>query len=306
MEEILRVENLTKVYKVKAGFFKKKDFYALREVSLTLKKGEVLCVVGESGSGKSTLGKIILRLEKPTKGTVLYRDKDIFKWGKEYTKRVSVVFQDPRSSLNPRMKVKEILEEPLIVQGIKNRKERVLEALSKVQLEEEVLEKRPLQLSGGQAQRVAIARAILLEPEIIVADEPTASLDLSIQEEILKLFTELNENGISFIFITHDIRVVEKIADRVAVIYAGVLMELGDKEEVLKNPKNPYTAFLLENVPVKHPRERKKEVRIEEEEYEIPDKGCPFYPRCPYATKECKESLRRVNLNGRLVACNLY
>ena len=306
MEEILRVENLTKVYKVKAGFFKKKDFYALREVSLTLRKGEVLCVVGESGSGKSTLGKIILRLEKPTKGTVLYRNKDIFKWGKEYTKRVSVVFQDPRSSLNPRMKVKEILEEPLIVHGIKNPKERVLEALRKVQLEEEVLEKRPLQLSGGQAQRVAIARAILLEPEIIVADEPTASLDLSIQEEILKLFTELNENGISFIFITHDIRVVEKIAHRVAVIYAGVLMELGEKEEVLKDPKNPYTAFLLENVPVKHPRERRKEVRIEEEEYEIPDKGCPFYPRCSYATKECKESLRRVNLNGRLVACNLY
>jgi len=306
MEEILRVENLTKVYKVKAGFFKKKDFYALREVSLALKKGEVLCVVGESGSGKSTLGKIILRLEKPTKGTVLYRDKDIFKWGKEYTKRVSVVFQDPRSSLNPRMKIKEILEEPLIVHGIKNPKEKVLEALRKVQLEEEVLEKRPLQLSGGQAQRVAIARAIILEPEIVVADEPTASLDLSIQEEILKLFKELNENGISFIFITHDIRVVEKIANRVAVIYAGVLMELGDKEEVLKDPKNPYTAFLLENVPVKHPRERKKEVRIEEEEYEIPDKGCPFYPRCPYATKECKESLRRVNLNGRLVACNLY
>jgi len=306
MEEILRVENLTKVYKVKAGFFKKKDFYALREVSLALKKGEVLCVVGESGSGKSTLGKIILRLEKPTKGAVLYRDKDIFKWGKEYTKRVSVVFQDPRSSLNPRMKIKEILEEPLIVHGIKNPKEKVLEAIRRVQLEEEVLEKRPLQLSGGQAQRVAIARAIILEPEIVVADEPTASLDLSIQEEILKLFTELNENGISFIFITHDIRVVEKIANRVAVIYAGVLMELGDKEEVLKDPKNPYTAFLLENVPVKHPRERRKEVRIEEEEYEIPDKGCPFYPRCPYATKECKESLRRVNLNGRLVACNLY
>lgn len=306
MEEILKVENLTKIYKVKSGLFRKKDFYALKGVSLNLKKGEILCVVGESGSGKSTLGKIILRLEKPTEGNVLYREKDIFKWGKEYTRRVSVVFQDPRSSLNPRMKVKEILEEPLIVHGIKNRQEKITEALRKVHLEEEILEKRPLQLSGGQAQRVAIARAIILEPEIVVADEPTASLDVSIQEEILELFTELNERGISFIFITHDIRVVEKIADRVAVIYAGVLMELGEKEAVLKEPKNPYTMFLLENVPVKHPRERRKELRVEEEEYEIPDKGCPFYPRCSYAMEECKETLRRVDLNGRLVACNLY
>ncbi len=306
MEEILKVENLTKVYKVKAGFFKKKDFYALKGVSLSLRKGEILCVVGESGSGKSTLGKIILRLEKPTEGKVLYRDKDIFKWGKEYTRRVSVVFQDPRSSLNPRMKVKEILEEPLIVHKIKNRQEKVTDALKKVHLEEELLEKRPLQLSGGQAQRVAIARAIILEPEIVVADEPTASLDVSIQEEILELFTELNKKGLSFIFITHDIRVVEKIADRVAVIYAGVLMELGEKEAVLKNPKHPYTMFLLENVPVKHPRERRKELKIEEEEYEIPDKGCPFYPRCSYAMEECKKTLRRADLNGRLVACNLY
>ncbi len=306
MEEILKVENLTKVYKVKAGFFRKKDFYALKGVSLNLKKGEILCIVGESGSGKSTLGKIILRLEKPTEGKVLYKDKDIFKWGKEYTRRVSVVFQDPRSSLNPRMKVKEILEEPLIVHRIKNRQEKITDALEKVHLEEELLEKRPLQLSGGQAQRVAIARAIILEPEIVVADEPTASLDVSIQEEILELFTELNKKGLSFIFITHDIRVVEKIADRVAVIYAGVLMELGKKEAVLKNPKHPYTMFLLENVPVKHPRERRKELKIEEEEYEIPDKGCPFYPRCSYATDECKKIFRRVDLNGRFVACNLY
>ncbi len=306
MEEILKVENLTKIYKVKSGFFRKKDFYALRGVSLNLKRGEILCIVGESGSGKSTLGKIVLRLEKPTEGKVLYREKDIFKWGKEYTRKVSVVFQDPRSSLNPRMKVKEILEEPLIVHKIKDRQEKIVEALRKVHLEEEILEKRPLQLSGGQAQRVAIARAIILEPEIVVADEPTASLDVSIQEEILELFTELNEKGISFMFITHDIRVVEKIADRVAVIYAGVLMELGEKDAVLKEPKNPYTMFLLENIPVKHPKERKKRVNIKEEEYEIPDKGCPFYTRCSYATEECRETLRRVNLNGRIVTCNLY
>jgi peptide/nickel transport system ATP-binding protein len=162
-----------------------------------------------------------------------------------------------------------------------------------------------LQLSGGQAQRVAIARAIVLNPELIVADEPTASLDVSIQEEILKLFKELNRKGIAFIFITHNIRVVEKIAHRVAVIYSGILMELGEKREVLENPLHPYTKFLLSNLPAKHPRERKP-VDTLEEEYEIPEEGCPFYPRCPEAFEECKKTLRRVEINGRTVTCNLY
>lgn len=304
--EILEVENLTKIYKIKAGIFKKKDFYALKEVNLKLNKGEILAVVGESGSGKSTLGKIILRLEKPTFGSVKYNGKDIFKLGKEYTKKVSVVFQDPRNSLNPRMKVKEIVEEPLKVHKYKNREEKVIEAIRKVQLSEDYLDKKPLQLSGGEAQRVAIARAIVLNPEIIIADEPTASLDVSIQEEILELFKELNKNAISFIFITHDIRVVEKIAHRVCVIYAGVVMEVGEKESVLKNPLHPYTSFLLNNVPVSHPKYRKELSSIIEEEYEIPEKGCPFSTRCPHAFKECYENLRRVEIDGRTVACNLY
>ncbi|NPB08096.1 MAG: ABC transporter ATP-binding protein [Aquificae bacterium] len=306
MGDLVSVSNLTKVYRVKKGLWRKKEIYALKEVSLSVKEGEILAVVGESGSGKSTLGKIILRLERPTGGSVLFRGKDVFSMGKEYTRHVSVVFQDPRNSLNPRMRVKEIIEEPLRVHGIKERERRVREVVERVHLEEELLGKKPLQLSGGQAQRVAIARALVLEPELIVADEPTASLDLSIQKEILNLFTELNSRGIAFLFITHDVRVVEKIAHRVAVLYGGHLMELGKKEEVLSNPLNPYTRYLLESVPVKNPRQRRQSESFEEEEAEVPERGCPFYPRCPEASQECRETLRRVEVNGRVVSCNLY
>ncbi|EDP75836.1 oligopeptide/dipeptide ABC transporter ATP-binding protein [Hydrogenivirga sp. 128-5-R1-1] len=305
MNTLLEVREVSKAYKLKAGLFKRKPFYALRNVSFSIKKSEILGVVGESGSGKTTLGKVILRLEEPTSGEVLFSGKDAFKMGKEYTRKVSVVFQDPRSSLNPRMRVREILEEPLVVHGLKDRKDTVERAIEKVQLPSEFLNRKPDDLSGGQRQRVAIARAIVLKPSLIVADEPTASLDVSVQWEILKLFESLKGEGIAFIFITHDIRVVEKIADRVAVIYGGMLMELGRKEEVLKEPLHPYTKFLLSNVPVKHPRFRKEE-DFKEVEYVIPEEGCPFAPRCPDYREECSRTVRRSELNGRLVNCNLY
>ncbi len=305
MKTLLRIEELTKIYKVRKGIFKKDLLYALKNVSLNVVKGEILGIVGESGSGKSTLGKIVLRLERPTYGRVLFENRDIFSVGKDYTKKVSVIFQDPRASLNPRMSVKSIVEEPLVVHKVSDREKIVNEAMEKVQLDHSLLERKPENLSGGQRQRVAIARAIVLKPMLIVADEPTASLDVSVQKEILNLFLSLRREGIAFIFITHDIRTVEKIADRVAVIYGGILMEVGSKEEVLSEPLNPYTRFLLSNVPVKHPKMR--EYRdYTEAEYEIPLKGCPFYPRCPQRKDECFVNIRRVSVNGRIVSCNLY
>ncbi|NPA32149.1 MAG: ABC transporter ATP-binding protein [Aquificae bacterium] len=306
MKPLLSVRNLTKTYKVRKGILKHENINALKNITLTLNEGEILCVVGESGSGKSTLGKIILRLEKPTDGQVLYKGKDIFKLGKQYTKEVSVVFQDPRTSLNPRMSVYEILKEPLVVHKEKDIEKKIKDALSRVKLPPEVLRRKPTQLSGGQAQRVAIARAIILSPRLVVADEPTASLDLSVQSEILALFSELNSKGIAFLFITHDIRVVEKIAHRVAVLYAGVLMELGEKEKVLRKPLHPYTQYLLSNVPARHPKDRKPVESIYEEEQKPPKEGCPFLPRCPKALEECTKTIRRVEIDGRTVSCNLY
>ncbi|WP_457599744.1 oligopeptide/dipeptide ABC transporter ATP-binding protein [Hydrogenivirga sp.] len=305
MDTLLEVRGVSKAYKLKKGIFGKRLFYALRDVTLSIRRAEILGVVGESGSGKTTLGKVVLRLEEPTSGNVLFSGRDAFGLGKEYTRYVSVVFQDPRSSLNPRMKIREIVEEPLVVHGVEDRRRIVEDSLRRVQLPLDFLSRKPDDLSGGQRQRVAIARAIVLKPKLIVADEPTASLDVSVQSEILTLFKGLRQEGIAFMFITHDIRVVEKVADRVAVIYGGMLMELGRKEEVLGNPMHPYTRFLLSNVPVRHPGLRKEE-DFEEYEYEIPSRGCPFAPRCPNYREECSKSVRRSELNGRLVNCNLY
>ncbi|SHK42237.1 ABC transporter ATP-binding protein [Thermocrinis minervae] len=301
---MLNIQDVHKTFWVKSSLFKKKPVHALKGVSLKVERGEIFAIVGESGSGKSTLGKIVLRLERPDKGKVLLEDRDVFSMGKEYTKLVSAVFQDPTTSLNPRYTVYQIVEEPLLVHGQKDIPNRVKRSLELSQVPLEYLERRPTQLSGGQRQRVAISRAIVLEPRLIVADEPTASLDASIRREILNLFLKLKERNISTLLITHDVRAVEYTADRVGVLYRGVLVEVGSKSQVLKNPLHPYTQYLLENVPVKHPRERRPRSFLEPMLDET--SSCPFYSLCPKRLEECRYTLREVSIDGRLVKCNLY
>jgi len=301
---LLSLEQVSKAYKVGAGLFKTKSFFALHNVSLRVERGELLALVGESGSGKTTLGKLILRLEKPTQGRVLFEGKDIWNYRREYTRLVSAVFQDPSSSLNLRMTVREILEEPLRVHGVKNREEKVLSALKEAGLGEEFLERRPLQLSGGQKQRVAIARAMLLKPKLLVADEPTASLDASLRKDILDLFLKMKAKGVSVLLITHDVRSVQYCADKVAVLYRGRLLEWGTKEQVLKNPLHPYTRYLIQNLPVDHPSQRKSPEITDTPFYS--EAVCPFYHLCQERREECLSQLREVYVDGRLVSCNIY
>ncbi|MDW8294171.1 MAG: ABC transporter ATP-binding protein [Aquificaceae bacterium] len=300
-EELLRIEKLSKLFTL--GLFFKRQVWALREVSFEVKRGEIFALVGESGSGKSTAGKVILRLEKPTSGSVLFEGKDPFRMGKEYTSLVSAVFQDPRASLNPRMKVRDILEEPLLVHGEKDRREKAVRALQKAGLDVNFLERKPENLSGGQRQRVAIARAIVLNPKLLVADEPTSSLDMSYRAGILELFSKLKGEGISTLLITHDLRAVERIGDRVGVLYRGRLVEVGPAMDVLKKPLHPYTQYLISTMPVRHPSLRREYGEDFSEDFEA---LCPFFSRCKQRLKECEEGVKEVRIDGRVVSCNLY
>ncbi|ACN98943.1 dipeptide transport ATP-binding protein DppF [Sulfurihydrogenibium azorense Az-Fu1] len=276
--QLLQAENLTKRYVVKSSLFKKEYFQALSEVSFSVEKNQIVGLVGESGSGKSTVGKIILNLIKADSGKVYLLGKDITNnLSKEDRKKISIIFQDPRTSLNPRFKIKDILEEPLIVHKYpkSDRKDSVLKTIKSVGLDETFLDRYPHELSGGQRQRVAIARAIILDPILVVADEPTSALDVSVQLQIIQLIKQLKEEkGISFIFISHDLNIVGHIADYIVVLYKGKIVEKGNKEEVIKNPLHPYTKLLLESLPPSHPKYRKPFVNVKEDinTYE----GCEF------------------------------
>jgi peptide/nickel transport system ATP-binding protein len=323
MQPLLRVNHLRKYYPIQRGFLKKVvgTVKAIDDVSFTLFPGEILGLVGESGCGKSTLGKCILDIISPTDGErildlgehYLCLEKIDKGRTKEYRKAVQMIFQDPHSSLNPRMTVYEILKEPLILlNGEKNNKtirSKIEEIVSLVGLKPEYLLRYPHSFSGGQRQRIGLARAIITQPKLVVADEPVSALDVSIQAQILNLFMDMRNNfNLAFLFITHDLAVVRYICDRVIVMYLGHIVEIGSKDDIIKSPKHPYTNALMQVIP-KGDKSLLKSKRLLQGE--LPDpvntpSGCVFHPRCVYCKDICKTRIPDlVQKGGQMVKCHL-
>jgi oligopeptide/dipeptide ABC transporter ATP-binding protein len=303
---ILEVKGLKKYFQAgRPGMFSKEDSFvhAVDGVDLALHRGEVIALVGESGCGKSTLALTLMGLEQATEGSILFEGTDITHASaqvrKKISQRIQMIFQDPYESLNPIQTIEEIVTEPLLVHGLEpkreTRRERVCRALEDAGLKpaEDYLQRFPHQLSGGQRQRVVIAGALVLEPHLLLADEPVSMLDVSIRAEIINLLADLRKSrGISVIFITHDLGTVGYFADRVAVMYLGRIVEIGTMKDVLKDPQHPYTKALLSVIPVPNPRLRKKRIVLQGETpnpVNLPA-GCRFHPRCPMAMEICKQS----------------
>ncbi|ADY72988.1 oligopeptide/dipeptide ABC transporter, ATPase subunit [Desulfurobacterium thermolithotrophum DSM 11699] len=316
---ILEIKEVFKSFPVKKSFFGKveKVINALNGISLSIFPKETVGVIGESGCGKSTLGKVILDLERPDKGKVLYKGKEIQTLSKEgykiYRKNVQAIFQNPQNSLNPRMKIWEIVTEGLKINydlSQKELEEKAKELLSTVGLSSSYLNRYPHQLSGGQKQRIAIARAIALNPELIVADEPTSALDVSVQAQVVNLLVDIQERqGVSYFFISHSLPVVEAISDRVIVMYKGYIVEEGTSKEVFSDTKHPYTKVLISSVPVPDPIKKRKVLKLPDIDTEETIKtGCPFYPRCPKRNKDCLTyDMKPIEISlTHKVSCLLY
>lgn len=320
-DAVLEVEHLTKRYPVKKGLFGKAaaQVHALEDASFTVHRGETFAIVGESGCGKSTTGKCVLRLTEPTEGTVLLDGEDFTKLSGEALTRarqkMKLIFQDPYSSLNPRMTVADIIAEPIDIAGTyqtrAERDARVEEIMGAVGLDLGFKYRYPHEFSGGQRQRIGIARAIVLEPEVVVCDEPVSALDVSVQAKVINLLEELQESlGLSYIFISHDLSVVKHIADTVMVMYLGHTMELAGKEELFDNPLHPYTQALLAVIPqIRHERiQDKKILEGDVPSPTNPPTGCVFHTRCPRCMRICSErapQMREVTV-GHQCACHLY
>jgi peptide/nickel transport system ATP-binding protein len=311
-EPLLEVNDLVVEYPVGARIV-----HAVSGVSLQIDRGETLGLVGESGCGKSTLGRAVLQLRRPTSGRVLFDGQDLTAMQGDalrlMRRRVQLIFQDPIASLNPRRKIGDIVAEPLVISGVKDpakRKELVYEVLSAVGLDPALVAGRlPHEFSGGQCQRICIARALILNPEFIVCDEPVSALDVSIRAQILNLLEEMKARfGLTLLFIAHDLAVVKAVSDRVAVMYLGRLCEVGPSEQLFASPAHPYTALLIEAIPVPDPDVRPTEtVPVGEPPSPIaPPSGCRFRTRCPRADQRCSDEIPelRAVAPGQLVACH--
>jgi oligopeptide/dipeptide ABC transporter ATP-binding protein len=318
---LLAVENLKKHFPIHTGVFSRVagQVYAVDGVSFEIRRGETLGLVGESGCGKSTVGRTLLKLLEPTDGRIVVAGDDITGLGREamlpYRRRMQMIYQDPYASLNPRMSAGEIVAEPLVIHGVgdaQERHERVAHLFERVGLRPELTHSFPHEFSGGQRQRIGIARALALNPELIVGDEPVSALDVSIQAQIINLLMDLqDELGLSYLFIAHDLAVVEHISHRVAVMYLGRIVEMTDKTSLFETPLHPYTEALLSAVPIPKSgaRERRRIILTGDVPSPInPPRGCHFHQRCPYAMARCRVEpppLREV-LPSHLAACHLH
>ena len=316
-DTLVEVKHLKEYFSINTGLFSSKPLKAVDDVSFSIRRGETLGLVGESGCGKTTVGRTLLHLYKPTDGEIWFDGKQIVtkKDIAEYRQKTAMVFQDPYSSLNPRMTVADIIGEPLDVHKMykseAERKERILELMAQVGLNSEHANRYAHEFSGGQRQRIGIARALSMKPQFVVCDEPVSALDVSIQAQVINMFDELQDKmGLTYLFIAHDLLVVRHISDRIAVMYLGKMVELADAREIYDHPLHPYTRSLMSAVPLPDPKMARENKRIVLTG-DIPSplnapSGCPFRTRCPYASDICAQSMPEFKDvgGGHFVACH--